>query len=85
MAMSKRRVVCEGEWEGATEEEGAYMWLRASYDCLTCKDVDAERVLEAKNHLESSEVKMDSIESGLDCIFKRLIQNRVALLNLLGL
>jgi len=83
--MSKRRVACEGECDGATDEEGADMWLQPSYACLSDKDVDAERVLKAQNHLESLEIKMENIESGIECLFRRLIQNRVSLLNLLGL
>jgi len=77
-AVSKRRIACEGELENAE------MWLQASYDCIACRDVDPVRVLKAQSHLEPLEIRVENLVSGLECLFKRLIQNRVSLLNLLG-
>ena len=84
-ANSKRRIACVGESENMTEEEIADMWFQASYDCITFKDVDASQSVMAQNQLETLETRVESLDSGLYCLFRRLIQHRVSLLNLLSL
>ncbi|ONK64294.1 uncharacterized protein A4U43_C07F24170 [Asparagus officinalis] len=84
-AITQRKVACEGEWEGATAEENINTRLQASYDCIASKDVSAIRVEKVHIGLKVVEVRMESLESGLQFLFRKLIQNRVSLLNVLSL
>ncbi|CAL9160777.1 unnamed protein product, partial [Musa hybrid cultivar] len=47
-------------------------------------DADAEKVLMVQNQLITIEISFGAVENGLGCLFRRLIQNRVSLLNILS-
>ncbi|XP_038970968.1 uncharacterized protein LOC120104232 [Phoenix dactylifera] len=51
---------------------------------LQKKKVDCEEH-ENMSHLEALEVTIGDLETGLECLFRRLVQNRVSLLNILSL
>ncbi|XP_020270497.1 uncharacterized protein LOC109845639 [Asparagus officinalis] len=84
-AISKRKVACEGEFEVATAQENIDMWLQVSYDCILSKEVNAMMVEKAHNDLQAMEDRMEILESGLEFLFRKLIQNMVSLLNILSL
>ncbi|ONK64195.1 uncharacterized protein A4U43_C07F23090 [Asparagus officinalis] len=82
-SISKRKVACEGEV--APSEENIDTWLQASYYCILSNDVNAIMVEKAHNDLQTIAERMESLESGLEVLFKKLVQNRVSLLNILSL
>ena len=46
------------------------------------KDAEAEKIQSAHGRLEALVVAIEEIESGLECLFKRLINTRVSFLNI---
>ena len=48
------------------------------------KDADAEKIMMVQNQLKTIEISFGDVENGLGCLFRRLIQNRVSLLNILS-
>ena len=48
------------------------------------KDSEAEKIQSTQNRLEDLEKSIEGIENGLGCLFRRLIQTRVSLLNILS-
>ncbi|CAD5171037.1 unnamed protein product [Musa acuminata subsp. malaccensis] len=68
----------------ACKEDLCEMWdvdvsLRADL-----KDADAEKIMMVQNQLKTIEISFGDVENGLGCLFRRLIQNRVSLLNILS-
>ncbi|XP_077246149.1 uncharacterized protein LOC143886041 [Tasmannia lanceolata] len=77
--MHKGQIICEGEHEVRSEVENADAALSALCSC--CGEI--EMVQMAKKRLEELEQRIGSLEDALECMFKRLIQTRVGLLNIL--
>ncbi|WOK98838.1 hypothetical protein Cni_G07550 [Canna indica] len=53
--------------------------------CRDLKVADAEKVTMVQIQLKTIENSFGDLENGLECLFRRLIQNRVSLLNILSL
>ncbi|XP_072974944.1 uncharacterized protein [Typha angustifolia] len=76
---NKRKVACEGE-----DMDTNYMRSIDLAFC-SCKDTDDGRVLKVENQLKTLESMLNNLEMGLECLFRRLIQSRVSLLNIQSL
>ncbi|URE06968.1 hypothetical protein MUK42_20254 [Musa troglodytarum] len=68
----------------ACKEDLCEMWdvdvsLRAAL-----KDADAEKIMMVQNQLKTIEIGFGGVENGLGYLFRRLIRNRVSLLNILS-
>ncbi|XP_019709549.1 uncharacterized protein [Elaeis guineensis] len=81
-ALHKKKVACE-EHEDINEAESSDFSFSTSYECITCKD--GVKVQNAQEQLEGLEFNIEGFESGLECLFRQLVQNRVSLLNILSL
>ncbi|CAL9137658.1 unnamed protein product [Musa hybrid cultivar] len=57
----------------------------ASSLCAALQDADAEKTMMGQNQLKALEISLGDLENGLEHLFRRLIQNRVSLLNILSL
>ncbi|URD88131.1 hypothetical protein MUK42_27520 [Musa troglodytarum] len=53
--------------------------------CEALQDADAEKTMMGQNQLKAVEISLGDLENGLEHLFRRLIQNRVSLLNILSL
>ncbi|XP_017696813.1 uncharacterized protein LOC103701160 [Phoenix dactylifera] len=86
-ALQKRKVASEEEHKETSDmgNEDFSLCVSVSYDCISCKDVDGEKVPKAQDRLETLKAKMEDLETQLECLNRRLIQNRVSLLNILSL
>ncbi|WOL07252.1 hypothetical protein Cni_G15991 [Canna indica] len=51
----------------------------------TLKDADVAKLMVAQKQLQTIERNFGDLENGLECLFRRLIRNRVSLLNILSL
>ncbi|XP_073012424.1 uncharacterized protein [Typha latifolia] len=73
---NKRRVACSEE----KEDDDASIFSSCS-----CKDLDGEMLLKAQKQLQALEINIEGLESGIDCLFRQLIQCRVSILNIFSL
>ncbi|WOL07251.1 hypothetical protein Cni_G15990 [Canna indica] len=51
----------------------------------TLKDADAAKLMMTQKQLQTIDRNFGDLENGLECLFRRLIRNRVSLLNILSL
>ncbi|KAK1296011.1 hypothetical protein QJS10_CPB15g00278 [Acorus calamus] len=82
--MRKGTVVCEGEDEDAYLAQRVDASLSALAGHNSRKDDDA-KVLQAQKQMLELEGSVERINGGLECLFRQLIQTRVALLNNISL
>ncbi|KAJ0966901.1 hypothetical protein J5N97_023818 [Dioscorea zingiberensis] len=80
-ALNKKKVTCE-EFEGAN---GLDFSFNSINECISCKDVDGLRVMKAQDQLTAIVSSLEGLEMELESLYKKLIRNRVSLLNLLSL
>ncbi|XP_020094936.1 uncharacterized protein LOC109714651 [Ananas comosus] len=79
--MRKRKVACGSTNEDVDED----LYLGTSHEILLNKDASGDKVMKAQNQLRNVEAKIESLESELECFFRRLVQSRVSILNILSL
>ncbi|XP_073012001.1 uncharacterized protein [Typha latifolia] len=72
MTFHKRKPACG---EAKVEDD-------ASIFSYSCKDLDDERALRAQKQLQSLEISIEGLGNGFECLFRRMIQCRVSLLNI---
>ncbi|KAH7669151.1 hypothetical protein IHE45_11G059000 [Dioscorea alata] len=79
-ALHKKKVTCE-EFEDANCRDFSF---NSIYECVSCKDVDGLRVVKAQDQLAEIMSSLEGLEIEVESLYRRLIQNRVSLLNLLS-
>ncbi|KAK1272626.1 hypothetical protein QJS04_geneDACA009727 [Acorus gramineus] len=85
-SVHRSAVACEGEQVKMSEVGEVTLSLYNISNHKSSKDiVDVERLLEIQKKLEALDVNIDRLESGLERMFRRLIQTRVSLLNIFSL
>ncbi|KAK1326224.1 hypothetical protein QJS10_CPA01g00286 [Acorus calamus] len=85
-SVHRSAVACEGEQVKNSEVEVVALSLYNICYHKSSKDIiDEERFSEAQKQLEALDVSIDRLESGLERMFRRLIQTRVSLLNIFSL
>ncbi|KAK1304083.1 hypothetical protein QJS10_CPB11g02114 [Acorus calamus] len=85
-SVRRSAVACEGEQLKMSEVEVVTLSLYNISNHKSSKDiVDVERLLEIQKKLEALDVNIDGLESGLEHMFRSLIQTRVSLLNTFSL
>lgn len=84
-ALSKKQVACDREHEDGNGIERSDLFsLHASLEYISCKDVGDGRVVKFHDQLQMLEDNAKDLESGIESLFKQLIQSRVHLLNILS-
>lgn len=78
----KGLVACEGE-EDMNEIESVDVALTGLCTRIANKDAQMEKAQMANKRLEALEIGIEDVEAGLECMFRRLIQTKVSLLNIL--
>lgn len=81
-ALHKKKVACV-EHQDINEAESTYFSFPTPYECITCED--GVKIQKAQEQLEGLQFHIDGFETGLECLFRQLVQNRVSLLNILSL
>ncbi|XP_010277265.1 PREDICTED: uncharacterized protein LOC104611765 [Nelumbo nucifera] len=82
--MQRGLVACDNEVDVSMNEvESVDVALFALSPCNASKDAAVESSQTAQKRLKDLEVSLESVEEGLDFLFRRLIQTRVSLLNIL--
>ncbi|XP_010277262.1 PREDICTED: uncharacterized protein LOC104611761 [Nelumbo nucifera] len=76
-------VACDRHEESMNEVESVDVVLFALARCNPSKDSEVESSQMAEKRLKDLEVSLETLEEGLDFLFRRLIQTRVSLLNIL--
>ncbi|XP_039134315.1 uncharacterized protein LOC120271701 [Dioscorea cayenensis subsp. rotundata] len=79
-ALHKKKVTCE-EFEDSNCGNFSF---NSICECVSCKDVDALRVVKAQDQLAEMRSSLEGPEMELESLYSKLIRNRVSLLNLLG-
>ncbi|XP_039134312.1 uncharacterized protein LOC120271699 [Dioscorea cayenensis subsp. rotundata] len=79
-ALNKHKVTCE-EFEDSNCGNFSF---NSIYECVSCKDVDALRVVKAQDQLAEIMTSLEGLEMELESLYRRLIRNRVSFLNLLS-
>ncbi|KAH7669155.1 hypothetical protein IHE45_11G059400 [Dioscorea alata] len=78
--LHKKKVTCE-EYEDSNHGDFSF---NSIYECVSCKDVDCLRAMKAQDRLAEMMSSLEGLEIELESLYRRLIQNRVSLLNLLS-
>ncbi|XP_020094647.1 uncharacterized protein LOC109714429 [Ananas comosus] len=81
----RRKVACEDVRENKVANENENFTLGTSYEIILQNDVNGEKVSKVQNQLKTLESSVESLEDGLGCLFRQLVQTRVSLLNILSL
>ncbi|XP_010277254.1 PREDICTED: uncharacterized protein LOC104611753 [Nelumbo nucifera] len=81
--MHRGVVACDSHEESMNEVESVDVSLLALFRCNSSKDVEVESSQMAQKRLKDLEVRLESLEEGLDFFYRRLIETRVSLLNIL--
>lgn len=82
--LDKGRVACEEQKENGNELQGVDVALHNIWKCGGSSEVVGNLKV-AQNGLEQLEARIESIENGLECLFKGLIKARASLLNIVSL
>ncbi|XP_010277253.1 PREDICTED: uncharacterized protein LOC104611752 [Nelumbo nucifera] len=82
--MHRAVVACDSHDETMNEVESVDVVLFSLSRCNPSKDAEVESSQMAQKRLMDLEVSLESLEEGLDFLFRRLIQTRVSLLNILS-
>ncbi|RWW03444.1 hypothetical protein GW17_00033393 [Ensete ventricosum] len=70
----------------ASKKDLLGVWhVDASLCAAALQDADAEKTMMGQKQLKAVEISLGDLENGLEQLFRRLIQNRVSLLNILSL
>ncbi|KAM0942284.1 hypothetical protein DsansV1_C15g0136631 [Dioscorea sansibarensis] len=76
-ALHKKKVTC-------LDANGIDFSFNSIYECVSCKDVDGLRAAKAQEELTAMMSSLEGIELELESLYRKLIRNRVSLLNLLS-
>ncbi|OIW11072.1 hypothetical protein TanjilG_22879 [Lupinus angustifolius] len=82
--VQKGLLVCNNQEENINELEKVDLALSRMVMDSSSKDFEAEKIQSAHRELEAVVVVIEMLESGLDCLFKHLINTRVSFLNILS-
>ncbi|KAF8377728.1 hypothetical protein HHK36_031112 [Tetracentron sinense] len=82
--MQTKRVACEVEEANINEVHKVDVAVYALNSQKSCKEIDVVQVQNVQKQLEALESNIQDLEQGLECVFRRLIQTRVSLLNMLN-
>lgn len=82
--LDKGRVACEKQKENGNELQRVDFALHNIWKCGGSSEVVGNLKV-AQNGLEQLEARIESIENGLECLFKGLIKARASLLNIVSL
>lgn len=74
-----QRVVCETNEAAFNEVESLYLTLDA-----VKREKNTQKMQNLQNQLKAFELSIEEMEGGLECLFRRLLKNRVTLLNILN-
>lgn len=80
----KEPVACEGGIEQMNEFENGDVAFSALSLHILDKNAEIERMQVAQKLLEALDLGIANVEAGLECVFRRQIQIRVSLLNILS-
>ncbi|KAG5530106.1 hypothetical protein RHGRI_030467 [Rhododendron griersonianum] len=83
--LDKGRVACEEQKGNGNELQRVDVALSNIWQCGGSSDQVGENMKMAQNGLEELEASIESIENGLECLFKGLIKARASLLNIVSL
>lgn len=75
---------CEGKKQNGNELQRVDVALNNMLKSGGSSDVGEEKMRIAQDGLEQLEARIESIEKGLECLFKRLIKARASLLNIVS-
>ncbi|KAE9612915.1 hypothetical protein Lal_00027418 [Lupinus albus] len=82
--VQKGLLVCNNQHENINELEKVDLTLSRMVMDSPSKDFEAEKIQSAHRELEAVVLVIEVLESGLDCLFKHLINTRVSFLNILS-